>query len=709
MRKTFDQLKTKASITAADMFSMFLGQPVYTSTRIDKMTEASYERNEWVFACVSAIATAASSIPLVVFQKQGDEVVEMHNHPLQLLLDKPNETQSRVEFIEAAISFIQIAGNNYIEMNGPNKGGIPTELHLWRPDRTVLVMGAEGPTHARYSVSGSEVDMDFEHCIHTKNFSALDDVYGMSPIQVGRFVIDMDNSTSDWNTSLVQNYAAPSGFMTTPETLPNHAYERMKAMLRRAFGGGRNVGKVHLLEGGAQWQQLGLNPKDMDFINSRKMTRESICALYRVPPQIAGIHETSTYNNYAEARQSFYQETVLPELDKLIASLNIKLAPRFGENVFIGYKREQIEALQDNEDSLFKRLKDAKWMTINEKRQKANLPEVAMGDVFAFSESEVFIHGDTGAVTKLSRGKPIELTVPNAEGGSGNDTGAKPEAGNDNGKAAGEQDIVKKINEFAATLEQRTKNQRAQIRFDNLLDKHSDILEGVMKQHFNKELSALLDANTNNDSVLFDIIKDNEEQLIVDVTARCYLAAEDAMKRERNAMLKVYAEADEGKSLTKFDEYDFAFIEQEMHEYVYNYVAADITAVSMYTKERVTYLVGESIAAGESVGQLASRLALEYEGFSMVRAHMIARTEMLTAVSYGRQQGALTLGEPMTKTWLTDGTARTRASHKRAKGQTVLIHQPYNIGDEYAQFPGDPSLSGKERIRCRCTEYYDLI
>lgn len=675
----FKDFKTKASVIAAETYQMFLGQAVYTDDDVANLAKESYERNVWAYACVKAIATAASSIPLIVYQKNGDEIQEIYNHPLQKLLDRPNDVQGRAEFIQEAMSYIQISGNNYIELNGPTKNGLPVNLYNWRPDRTTLVVGKDGPKYARYTVNGIDKDLDFKRIVHTKHFSALNDFYGMSPVHVGRYSIDLDNATNDWNTALMQNSAQPSGILKSQKVLPKPEFNRLKAMLKSKFGGKKNAGKTHLLEGGLEWQQLGLSPKDMDFVLSRKMTREEICALYRVPPQIAGIHETSTYNNYTEARRAFYQDTVLPELEKLISSLNHKLSPMFGDNIYIGYKREEIEALQESANDLYKRLADVKdIMTINERRQSIGKDEVPNGDVFVISNSDslVPINNQSG-IEEIPKDDPTEKM----------------------------RNIYNNVKDINTKENQSSKRKKDEERVLKLLDKHEKKLTDLIQRKMFEQRDKLIAAETFSEIELGNIIESTNNEWIEEITASCIVGYEESFNAEKKIMER------RAKHIkAELGEYDFPYVEEEIHSYIYDYVAIDVVAVSLTTKERIMFLVGESIAAGETVNQLAKRINQMYEHeFDMERAKMIARTEMLSAISSGRQRGAKSLGIPLTKTWASDGSKRVRPTHREASGQTVGMDDYYIVGEERGMFPGDPMFSGKERIRCRCTEFYDVI
>jgi len=49
---------------------------------------------------------------------------------------------------------------------------------------------------------------------------------------------------------------------------------------------------------------VGVNQKDMDFIQQKKMSREEICSVFKVPPALIGLFEYANYANAREQEQS---------------------------------------------------------------------------------------------------------------------------------------------------------------------------------------------------------------------------------------------------------------------------------------------------------------------------------------------------------------------------------------------------------------------
>src|SRR5690606_2775153 len=125
----------------------------------------------------------------------------------------------------------------------------------------------------------------------------------------------------------------------------DEAYKRIKKQLRERWSGARNAGLPQLLEGGLDVKVLSLSPSELDWIKSDINQGRKIAIALGVPPELLGDSTNKTYANYQEARAAFYHETILPLMDELRDELNNWLTPMFGDNLYLDYDRDEIEAL----------------------------------------------------------------------------------------------------------------------------------------------------------------------------------------------------------------------------------------------------------------------------------------------------------------------------------------------------------------------------
>lgn len=124
--------------------------------------------------------------------------------------------------------------------------------------------------------------------------------------------------------------------------------------------------------------------------------------------------------------------------------------------------------------------------------------------------------------------------------------------------------------------------------------------------------------------------------------------------------------------------------------------------------DRLRATLTRGVAEGASVPELREQAStvLGVDANSYL-ADRIARTEAHNAVEGGSYSATVAweeaTGERMYQRWLATNDTRTRASHRRADGQTVPVGQPFRVGGYSLAFPGDPTAPAEEVIQCRCS------
>jgi len=401
MATIYDNLKnlftTKKAIEKKEAPIVYYNSLGYDTTNkiaYEDLATDGYQSNAIVNRCINEIANNASRVKINLFR--GEQ--ELDNHPLLDLLYNPSPTLSQVEFFQSAFSYLLISGNNYmLSVSGDRTP--PTELYNLRPDRIRIRTGNRAmPQSYDYVLNGNivesyEVDQATGNSKvkHIKLFNPLDDYYGMSPISACSVDIDQHNLANKHNVNLLQNGARPSGaviFKPKDETgghvqLSDVQRDQLVNDINQRFSGTGNAGKPMLLEGDFDWKEMGLSPKDMDFIQLKNMSAKDIALVYGVPSQLIGIPDSQTYSNFAEAKLALYNETIIPLLDRFQGDLNEWLTPMFGEGLELRYDIDSIPAMAEQRKRVFESVVTGVQngiLTRNEAREQLGYETVDGGD-----------------------------------------------------------------------------------------------------------------------------------------------------------------------------------------------------------------------------------------------------------------------------------------------------------------------------------------
>lgn len=362
------------------------GKAVWMDREYNKFADEGYIKNVIAARSVQLIARGASNVKWKLYRNLHNGKEEVKQHPILNILKRPNPSMGGVALLESLYSAKLISGNSYLLAVGVPKEP-PRELHLLRPDRVVVIAGNNSiPNAYRYKTGKSFKDYPVNRItgqsqiLHLKSYHPLHDWYGLSPIEAAAYAIDQHNQSGKWNQALLQNGARPSGALIVSSSrdsngmLSEEQFHRLKGQLDENYTGAINSGRPLLLEGGLEWKEMSLSPKDMDFIEAKNSSARDIALAFGVPPQLLGIPGDNKYSNMAEARLSLWEETIIPQIEHLTAELNNWLIPKFhDETLELSFSTDNISALSPKRDKVWNRIERASFLNDKEKREMLGL------------------------------------------------------------------------------------------------------------------------------------------------------------------------------------------------------------------------------------------------------------------------------------------------------------------------------------------------
>jgi 2'-5' RNA ligase len=126
--------------------------------------------------------------------------------------------------------------------------------------------------------------------------------------------------------------------------------------------------------------------------------------------------------------------------------------------------------------------------------------------------------------------------------------------------------------------------------------------------------------------------------------------------------------------------------------------------LGLATRDVIVQVIGQAYEEGWTVNKTAAALQENIDHLSTTTAVMQARTDLVGLANASSIASVKALGEnaPAVKVWLATADERTRETHADADGQEVPLDQPFQVGDDLLNFPGDPDGSIEETANCRC-------
>src|SRR4029079_6078971 len=209
---------------------------------------------------------------------------------------------------------------------------IPTPWVRIVPDRTRYV--------SAYQVAAPGMpaeEFSAEEIIHLKYPNPLDPHRGLSPLQANALTVDANTELQRSRYQAFHAGQRPGIVLRTEQTLSETTIRRLEEKLSWRFGGRENWHRPLVLEQGLAASPWTLSPAEMDYLNSSRMTRDEIFALFRVPGPIAGLVENMGLGAdiWFGARAMFCEGSVQPKLELIGQGRTRDRGRRYGDDVVV--------------------------------------------------------------------------------------------------------------------------------------------------------------------------------------------------------------------------------------------------------------------------------------------------------------------------------------------------------------------------------------
>lgn len=334
----------------------------------------------WVWSCIDTRAKAFAMVDFKLYRLNSKgEVEQILQHELLDLLYKLNSDMTKFDFFELSSIYMDLfrASPMYLDYQGK---ATPQAIYLVRPEYLKVNRNQDG-TVASYIYQIGSYKQTFlkDEIIMLKNFNPRDPDKGLGIIEAVRQTAQQDDYMLQNNSNLLKNEAKPSGIIEVPEGMDDATYKRLQKQFQEKYGGFENVGKAVILTDGMKFTPLSISPKDLDYIESQKFSRDKILSIFKVPKEILGNLEQANRASANAISYIFAKWTMTPIVQKYIDQLNEFLVPMFSDDLYLDYEPL---AKEDEEVIINKvNLLTDKVLTKNESRDLLGYDPVENGDV----------------------------------------------------------------------------------------------------------------------------------------------------------------------------------------------------------------------------------------------------------------------------------------------------------------------------------------
>lgn len=327
-----------------------------------------------------------ASLGLHLFERVDDaDRRRVTDHPLIRMLDEPNPWTTHYTFFDSMVRDLGIY-ERFLAIKV--KAGDRTALVRIPP--TMYSVKGENWLYAElFEVTGSKGKVTYtrDQVIYIDGYSPDGLLGGVSPIESLREILAEEFEAARMRAQTFRNGARTSGYLERPVGAPawsDKARDRFRAGWRSQYnGGGTEAGGTPILEDGMKYVAASQTAKDLQYIESRKLTREEVASAYFIPPPMVGLLDKATFSNIKEQHKNLYQDTLGPWLQRLVQEVTLQLFPDYGDmsGFYLEFNlEEKMRGSFEEQAVQLQASVGGPWMTRNEARAMRNLYAIEGGD-----------------------------------------------------------------------------------------------------------------------------------------------------------------------------------------------------------------------------------------------------------------------------------------------------------------------------------------
>lgn len=308
-----------------------------------------------VYACVYKIAGTLASLPIRIMQKQGSNLVQLTDHPVQqICAAMANPEMQSVQFWEGILSQACLYGKGYAVINRDNQG---------RPE--YLIPADFGKVQEKEVKGTRVIIVEGLGTFNPADVLIIRNLMGASPIMLHRENLGLTKSAQDYGAEFFSNGGQMTGVLSSEQILKPEQVQTMQS----SWNNSTTKAGTKLLPFGFKYTPISVPPESMLFIETRAYQTQEICRMFMVPPAVVFAGEQKYSNHEQQAIQ--FRQNLGPWIARIESEIEAKLLNVVERpNTFARFNMQDLNRTDSQARSQFyKEALESGWVSINEVRE----------------------------------------------------------------------------------------------------------------------------------------------------------------------------------------------------------------------------------------------------------------------------------------------------------------------------------------------------
>jgi HK97 family phage portal protein len=648
-------------------------------------------------------------------RESGIKRVEIDEHPLLDLINRPNQDMVRSDFWRLLSIHLELNGAVGIYKTKYFMGKVPTELHIlpttwtgqFKPipanDGVHLIKG--------YKLIDQDLHQDFskEEIIWIKYSSLRNPYEGMSAIKAQLYAFNLDQYLMQQMMSFYKNGAMFSNLFKTEQRLTQTQWEEIQSQFTQ-YEGPRNAFQNFIAHSGIEpAKAMNTTARDAMVHELSDLVRDKLLSASDLSAGKIGLEANQNRSNLEVVDMGFFNEAIKPRVMLITEYIDQFLVPEFDDRLYFEFDTPHFNDRELDMRERYGNLEHG-YTSINEEREEEGKDPIEGGDTPRISAMLV----ELGTEKEPS----VPPMIPPKEG-------EPPVTPQPEEKALWTAD--KKILAWKEFDQRATKYERLfrkviighfkklSVKVIDLLERHGvKIKSNIAAMNLNNKQQWIAEHKNRLDEMLPDkketvsnLVKDLRPVILSVLTH----SAEYRMDVFKNQKAKLPVEV-----TVTFDPKD-----PRVLEWVDEYADDISEEISDTTYKSIKEILRKDYENAETLSNMSTHIRQEFEDMEVARADTIARTTSTAVANRGDLEGVMQMGleDNVGKVWLPEQDDWTRDTHRAAgerysdgydseTEEVMSLDKEFIVGNDSMLTPGDGS-EAEENCNCRCTILYEVI
>jgi HK97 family phage portal protein len=278
-----------------------------------------------VWAAVRSISGSVGILPQKVYRRgpyggrQDDTTT-----PGATLAQVPNDEMTAITFWETLVSHALVWGNGYAEIE---RDQALRPIGLWpvMPNRVRPMRDADGKlVYSATTPEGQKATLPARDVFHLPGLG-FDGLRGYSVVSMARRSLGINATAEQAGETFFAEGMRPSGYLEFPGSLQDLQKMNVEESIGKKHTGASRFGKNLILYGGMKYTPLGIEPRDAQFLETRRFQTVEVARWFNIPPHLLRDLDRATFSNIEQQSQEYVTHTLLYWLTKITQEFDRKV------------------------------------------------------------------------------------------------------------------------------------------------------------------------------------------------------------------------------------------------------------------------------------------------------------------------------------------------------------------------------------------------